>query len=33
VRHALELRDSLARFAAEAEGLGDAALHAAWKAR
>jgi hypothetical protein len=33
VRHALDLRAGLARFAAETEGLDDAALHAAWRAR
>ena len=29
---ALRLRERLARFAAESEGLDDGALHAAWKA-
>jgi hypothetical protein len=33
VGEALALRERLARFAAETEGLDDAALHAAWKAR
>jgi hypothetical protein len=33
VHDALELQRRLARFAAEAEGLDDAALHAAWRAR
>jgi hypothetical protein len=33
VGQALALRERLARFAAETEGLDDAALHAAWKAR
>ena len=33
VAEALALRERLARFAAETEGLDDAALHAAWKAR
>jgi hypothetical protein len=30
---ALALRERLARFAAETDGLGDEALHAAWRAR
>jgi hypothetical protein len=33
VGEALALRERLARFAAETEGLDDAALHDAWKAR
>jgi hypothetical protein len=33
VGEALELRERVARLAAETEGLDDAALHAAWKAR
>jgi hypothetical protein len=33
VGEALALRERLSRFAAETEGLDDAALHAAWKAR
>jgi hypothetical protein len=33
VRDALDLRDSVARFAAETEGLDDAARHRAWRAR
>jgi hypothetical protein len=33
VGEALALRERLARFAAETEGLDDAALHTAWKAR
>jgi hypothetical protein len=33
VGEALALRERLARFAAETEGLDDAALYAAWKAR
>ena len=33
VREALTLRERLARFATETEGLDDEALHAAWKAR
>jgi hypothetical protein len=33
VGEALALRERLARFAAETEGLDDAALHAAWRAR
>jgi hypothetical protein len=33
VGEALALRERLARFASETEGLDDAALHAAWKAR
>jgi alkanesulfonate monooxygenase SsuD/methylene tetrahydromethanopterin reductase-like flavin-dependent oxidoreductase (luciferase family) len=33
VGEALALRDSLMRFAAETEGLDDAALHAAWGRR
>jgi hypothetical protein len=33
VGEALALRERLARFAAATEGLDDAALHAAWKAR
>jgi hypothetical protein len=33
VGEALALRERLLRFAAETEGLDDAALHAAWRAR
>jgi sugar/nucleoside kinase (ribokinase family) len=33
VRAALDLRDSIGRFAAETEGLDDVARHAAWRAR
>ena len=33
VGEAVALRERLARFAAETEGLDDAALHAAWKAQ
>jgi hypothetical protein len=33
VGEALALRERLAHFAAETEGLDDAALHAAWRAR
>jgi hypothetical protein len=33
VGEALALRERLARFAADTEGLDDAALHAAWRAR
>ena len=33
VGEALRLRERLARFAAETEGLGDDDLHAAWRAR
>jgi hypothetical protein len=33
VRDALDLRDSIGRFAAETEGLDDEARHRAWRAR